>query len=183
MRRRCLILILASVFMLSWSAAGQESSAADLTEKVRTLQSQLVLWQTELAGLHFEEMTTDEHWLTQFNRERSQCLGAMKLASYQITRIQITKGNTFPLAGEFELSATLGRLQDCLGNLGQFVLFAFGTAPQASHEAAVLNKWMREPGLLLGMGKAVSIVNGLLKENLYHRLDAIDIGEPDRQQK
>ena len=184
MTKHAIIVFFASLLVV---AAFQEHQpgTTTLTPTLTTLQSDMDKWQMELASLHFEELTQDQNWIFNLNQQRSQCLGAMKFASEQITAAELSSKNELPLTAENALEGSLGRLQDRLWNLAQFVQVAFGAAPRptrvGSSEAPVVNKWMHESAVLFGMSKAISRANGLVGYDLRQRLDAIDDAAPPSQ--
>ena len=99
--RNLVIVMLVSFLLLLGGISGQENPSVDLTEKLQTLQGQFDQWQQTLVGIHFEESTTDQHWLTLLTQQRSTCLETMKAANGQITAVEVEKREGPRLAQEF----------------------------------------------------------------------------------
>lgn len=178
MMRRLAIVMLVSLFMPMAGTTGQENASSDLTEKLQALQGQFDQWQQNLAGMHFEELTPDKHWLFFFNQERAICLETMKAANEQITAAEVEKGEGPRLAQEFLLFDDLDRLSDHLNDLLHFVIFSFEVAPPASTAGPASVKWQRELVSLGSMVKAVQPLRGILRSDVYNRLDSIGQAEP-----
>lgn len=168
--RDLVIVMLVSFLLLVGGIWGQENPSVDLSEKLQTLQGQFDQWQQTLVGMHFEESTTDQHWLTLLNQQRSRCLETMKAANGKISAVELEKGEGPRLAQEFVLVDYLSRLTDQLDNLLNLVQSSFGVSPPASKANPPPSfKWT---GDLISMLKAIQPVWGILRSDVYNALEA-----------
>jgi hypothetical protein len=173
------IVMLVSLSLVVGGISGQENPSGDPTEKLRTLQGQFDQWQQTLVGIHFEESTLDQRWLTLLNQERSTCLDTMKAANGQIAAVELEKREGPRLAQEFLLVDDLSRLSDHLSNLLHFLASSFGVSPPGSNAGSSNPppsfKWDSE---LVSMVKAIQPVRALLRFEVYNSLKAIGHGGP-----
>src|SRR5215472_384899 len=173
------IVMLFSLSLVVGGISGQENPSADPTGKLRTLQGQFDQWQQTLVGIHFEESTLDQRWLTLLNQERSACLDTMKAANGHITAVESEKREGPRLAQEFLLVDDLSRLTDHLSNLMHFLTASFGVSPPGpnagSSNPPPSFKWQSELG---SMVKPIQPVRALLRFEVYNALEAIGQGRP-----